>query len=50
MHGAEGDRFFFVIKEGELTSGEEGLSGVGGVDVEVIRVATNMLPPNGQRK
>ena len=37
------------MRDEEITSGEEGLDEVGGVGVEIIRVAADSLPPDGQR-
>ena len=40
----------FSDKGGRITSGEGGLGEVNGVSVEVIRVAADTPPPDGQRK
>ena len=39
-----------VLRSGGLNYGEEGLSEIDRVDVEVIRVAAEFPPPDGQRK
>ena len=41
---------FLGDKKGEVTSSEEGLSEVGGVGVEIIRIAAHMPTLDGQKK
>ena len=46
----EGTGYLFDFEGWGITSGEEGLSEVGGVGVEIIRIAAHMPTLDGQKK
>ena len=48
--GLEGMGTLFGYKRLEITCGQEELAEVGSVSVEVIKVAANLPPLDGQRK